>query len=98
MTSPAEQPEEDQLADWNGATVSFRITSHFKHPKGQSGLTQVGSKRLGGADVLNWIINDLPDQVVTLELPEDGKTATVHIDLDLLEKVAPRPPQTGRRR
>jgi hypothetical protein len=66
-------------------TATHRITTYFKLAKDEVGLTQIGSKRLGTIDALDWIIAHAPKGVITIE-PGQHKTVLT-VDLDKAEEL-----------
>jgi hypothetical protein len=56
--------------------VTHRITTYFKLPKGETGLTQVGSKRVDTVDAMKWILAHAPEGAVTV----DGHVITIDLD------------------
>lgn len=44
------------------AVISHRIVTYFKRPKGQTGVTQLGSKRMDSLTALDWILSRYPDE------------------------------------
>lgn len=61
--------------------VSFRVATHYKIPRGQAGLTQMGSKRLNLGDALDWILAELPEDSITITPETDeGDKVTIVID------------------
>jgi hypothetical protein len=83
------QPE---IEDWDGAPISFRITSYFKRTKATGpGLTQVGSKRLDAVEAITWILNELPHAATVVNVDHEARKTTVVFDLDMIERVSPRP-------
>lgn len=49
------------------APVTFRITTYWRRKRGEPGLTQMDSKRLGLGLALDWILAELPDEAVTMD-------------------------------
>ena len=64
------------------AKVSFRITTYFKRPRGEPGLTQMASKRLSLGQTLDWVLGELPDDAVTItpDIEGDHDAVTLRID------------------
>jgi hypothetical protein len=53
-------------------SVTFRVTTYFKLAKGETGLTQLASQRVGARIALDWILSELGDGVTIHNTP--GKT------------------------
>jgi len=47
-------------------SVSFRITTYRKLGRGETGITQAGSRRIALSAVLDWILSELPDEAVSI--------------------------------
>ena len=62
------------------AKVSFAVTTYFKRPRGESGLTRVASLRLSLGDAVDWILSELPDEAITVN--HDLNTDLAHIVID----------------
>jgi hypothetical protein len=89
-TAKADQLPE--IEDWDGAPISFRITSYFKRTKATGpGLTQRGSRRLDAAETITWILNELPEAATIVDVDHEARKTTVVFDLDMIERVSPRP-------
>lgn len=43
------------------AKVSFKITTYWKRPRNEPGLTRLASKRMYIGNALTWILGELPD-------------------------------------
>jgi hypothetical protein len=56
--------------------VTFRITSYWKLAKGETGLTQAASLRIGARTALDWILAEFPEDAVKIGYA-DGKTTIV---------------------
>lgn len=70
------------------AIISHRITTYFKLPKGETGLTQLGTKRINTLQALDWIIEHAPDGAFDVE-PGGGDKVIVIVDLKRLQDSAP---------
>jgi hypothetical protein len=57
---------------------TYRITTYIKIPRGQTGLTQLASKRLNVAQALDWLLSDLDADATTVS--HDGDMTTIEID------------------
>jgi len=44
------------------AVITHRIVTYFKRPKGQPGVTQLGSQRIDSISALGWILSRYPDE------------------------------------
>jgi hypothetical protein len=62
------------------AKVTFQVTTYFKRPKGEAGLTRAGSVRLSAGDALGWVLAELPEEAVTVGHDQQTDIATVVID------------------
>jgi hypothetical protein len=62
--------------------VSFTVTTYWKRPRGQPGLTRMGSRRLTLSEALDWVLAELPADAVTLahDLDDGRNVVTVTID------------------
>ena len=67
------------------STVTHRITTYFKLAKGETGLTQIGTKRIGTVDALDWVIGHAPEGVLTVE-PGEHETV-IRVNLDKAEEL-----------
>ncbi len=59
-------------------SVSFRITTYRKLAKGETGLTSMSSVRLAASEVLDWVLDVIPDEALTVSF--DGPVTTTVID------------------
>lgn len=41
--------------------VTYRVSTYYKLAKGETGITNVSSRRLDAATALTWILDDLPE-------------------------------------
>jgi hypothetical protein len=57
------------------AKVSFRVTTYFKRPRGEAGITQLNSCRLSLGDALNMVLNEIPGEAITID--HDGFTGDI---------------------
>lgn len=64
------------------AKVSFRVSTYWKRPRGEAGLTQVDSRRLSLGEALDWVLAELPEEAVTVTpgIEGDHDAVTLHID------------------
>jgi hypothetical protein len=62
------------------AKVTFQVTTYYKRPKGEPGITRAGSVRLSLGDALDWILDEAPDEAVTVDHDLNTDKATVVID------------------
>jgi hypothetical protein len=62
--------------------VSFTVTTYWKRPRSEPGLTRAASKRLTLGAALDWVLAELPADAITLAHDlDDGRDAvTVTID------------------
>jgi hypothetical protein len=77
-------------------SVSFRITTYTKLAKGESGLTQMNSARLCASEVIDWVLNELPEDAVTISHDESGHVTTTVIDWSLVPDHVRYPKMPGR--
>lgn len=50
--------------------VTFTVSTYYKRPKGEPGLTTMGSVRIDLVQALNWILQELPDDALKIEESE----------------------------
>jgi hypothetical protein len=64
------------------AKVTFRITTYYKRPRNEPGLTQMGTRRVSLGEALDWVLAELPEDAVTLtpDIEGDHDAMTVRID------------------
>lgn len=60
--------------------TTFRVTTYWKRPRGQPGLTQLASRRLTPVEALQWLLDALPEDAVTM-VPGSGHVVMLNIDL-----------------
>jgi hypothetical protein len=61
--------------------VSFRVSTYYKLPRGQAGITHLDSQRLNLGEALDWIAAELPEDAVTITPETDeGDKVTIVID------------------
>lgn len=67
------------------AKVSFKITTYFKRPRSEGGLTRVDSHRIDAGRALGWILAELPDDSYEMRFEgdeADGSAAKTTIVID----------------
>lgn len=64
------------------AKVTFRVTTYFKRPRGQAGLTNLGSRRLCLSEALDWILAELPGDALTITPDTSGGNEVVTVRID----------------
>ena len=67
------------------AKVSFRITTYWKRPRGESGLTRMGSHRMDIGRAIGWLVAELPDDSYEMRFDgadADGSAAKTTIVID----------------
>lgn len=62
------------------AKVTFQVTTYFKRPKGEPGLTRIGSRRLSLGEAVDWVLNQLSDDAVKIDHDLNTDVATIVID------------------
>lgn len=62
--------------------VSFRITTYWKRKRGEPGLTNMSSRRLQLGEALNWVMQELPDEAITVDHDFEGDNDKVTIVID----------------
>ena len=61
--------------------VSFLVSTHWKLPRGQAGLTNMHSQRLNLGEAIDWILAELPEDAITITPETDeGDSVTIVID------------------
>lgn len=50
--------------------VTFQVTTYKKLPKGATGLTRIGSRRIAASQVLDWVLAELPEDAVKVVDPD----------------------------
>jgi hypothetical protein len=77
MSEQAAQQAAEQEAP-AAVPVTFRVTTYWKRGRNEPGLTSMASQRLVISQALDWVLNELPDDAVTVT--GDGNGCTVVID------------------
>jgi hypothetical protein len=75
--------EQEQQGQEPGVTIpTFRLSSYWKLPRGTTGLTRMDSKRLCASEALEWVLDGLPEDAVTVDENTDanGDVTTIRID------------------
>lgn len=54
--------------------VTFKVTTYWKRPRREPGLTSMSSRRLNLASALKWVTDELPDEAV--DVAYDPQTDT----------------------
>lgn len=62
------------------AKVTFQVTTYFKRPKGEPGLTRIGSRRLSLGTALDWVLDEIPEEAIKVDHDLNTDVATVVID------------------
>lgn len=70
--------------------TTFRITTYWKRPRGQPGITQLASRRLTPAEALQWVLDELPEDAVSA-IPGTGTLLVLTIDAAKLNDKTPGP-------
>lgn len=68
------------------AKVSYLVTTYYKRPRGEAGMTSAQSVRLDIGAALGWILRDLPGEALTMTFEGDdgngARKSTIVIDWD----------------
>ncbi len=64
------------------AKVSFRVTTYFKRPKGEPGITQLASRRVSLGEAVDWILTEIPEEAIEITPDEEGDNDAVTIRID----------------
>lgn len=64
------------------AKVTFRITTYFKRPRGEAGITQLATRRVSVGEALDWILNEIPEDALTLTPDTEGDNDAVTVRID----------------
>jgi hypothetical protein len=64
------------------APVSFRISTYWKRPRDEAGLTQLDSRRMSIGEALDWVLRELPDEAVTITPDVEGGHDAVTLRID----------------
>lgn len=63
------------------AKVTFQITTYYKRPRNEPGVTRAGSVRLALGEALDWVIGELPEDAIKITPETDeGDSVTIVID------------------
>lgn len=61
--------------------VTYRISTYYKRPRSQPGLTSAASTRISLMEAIDWLVSDLPDEAITWswegESPDDKLTFVI---------------------
>ena len=71
---------ETSPADPATAKVSFQVTTYYKRPRGEAGITQMGTKRVSLGEAVDWILDELPDEAIKVDHDLNNDVATIVID------------------
>lgn len=67
------------------AKVSFRITTHWKRPRSEPGLTRLDSQRMDIGRALGWVLSALPEDSYEMRFEgqeADGSAAKTTVVID----------------
>ncbi len=64
------------------AKVSFKITTYWKRPRNEPGLTSRSSRRLQAGEALDWIVRELPEEAITMTHDHGGEHDAVTLRID----------------
>jgi hypothetical protein len=62
------------------AKVSFQVTTYYKRPRSEPGLTRVDSVRLSIGAALMWALRELPVEAWNAEFDKDANRSVITID------------------
>lgn len=57
--------------------VTHQVTTRWKRPKGEPGVTQIGSRAMTPIQALDWILSVIPESQREIEHLPDGVRVTV---------------------
>jgi hypothetical protein len=60
--------------------VTFRVSTYWKRRRNEPGLTSLASERLVASQVLEWVLNEFPEEAVTINHDLATDVATITID------------------
>lgn len=63
--------------------VSHRITTYRKLPPGETGWTQLGTRRVDTLQAIDWLRSVAPEGAITWG-PQAGPLMTLHVRVDML--------------
>ena len=75
--------------------VDFTITTYWKRPRRQNGLTSMKSRRLTISRALDWVLDELRDTACAIT--SRGEVTTITIDWSKVPDAVRYGPQKGRR-
>jgi hypothetical protein len=78
--------------------VSFKVDAYYKLSKGETGLTRVSTVRIPASEVIDWVLEHLPDEAVTIRHDETGNICTTVIDWSKVPEHTRHPNLMARRR
>ena len=58
-------------------SVSFKVDAYYKLAKGETGVTHLQTVRIAASQVIDWILDHLPDEAVTVSGIPGGPMTTV---------------------
>ena len=67
------------MAETTAVKTTFRVTTYWKRPRGQPGITQLASRRLTPAEALQWLLDAFPEDAVSA-IPGPGTLLVLTID------------------
>ena len=73
----------EQIAE-GAEAVTYKVSTYYKRPRNQPGITTAASRRLTAGEALNWIMDDLPGDAwtVTHDKPEGADDDIVTLVID----------------
>ena len=79
--------------------VTFRVFTYFRLAKGETGLTQMSTQRVPASLALDWVLNELPEDAVTISYSGDeDEVSTTVIDWSKVPDSIRNPEPPARRR
>lgn len=82
--------------------VSFKVTTYYKLAKGETGLTNIASRRVDVGTALNWIFDELPGEAWDVKhapsAEDDWDVVTLTIDWSKVPDSIRAPKLPARRR
>ena len=64
-------------------SVSFIVSTYYKLAKGETGLTNMATRRVDAGTALTWILNEIPDEALTVTREPSGENGWDIVSLRL---------------